>query len=80
LQNYVSDWSEKVVEHATIDDLFVGAISEARKQFKVKNPTLKIEEWNDISRFCHNNAPSNQLAYLLVQEEFATSTPVFPQH
>jgi hypothetical protein len=53
LQNYVSDWSEKVVEHATIDDLFVGAISEA---------------------------PSNQLAYLLVQEEFATSTPVFPQH
>jgi hypothetical protein len=27
----------KVVEHATIDDLFVGAISEARKQFKVKN-------------------------------------------
>jgi ATP-dependent DNA helicase RecG len=48
LQNYVSDWSEKVVEHATIDDLFIGAISEARKQFKVKNPTLKIEEWNDI--------------------------------
>ena len=48
LQNYAPDWGEEVVERATIDDLSVEAISEARKQFKVKNPTLEIEKWDDI--------------------------------
>jgi len=48
LQNYAPDWGEEVVERATIDDLSVEAISEARKQFKVKNPTLEIEKWGDI--------------------------------
>ncbi|CAB5499999.1 Transcriptional regulator [Bathymodiolus thermophilus thioautotrophic gill symbiont] len=48
LQNYVPDWGEEVVERATIDDLSIEAISEARKQFKVKNPTLEIEKWDDI--------------------------------
>ncbi|CAB5495083.1 RNA-binding domain-containing protein [Bathymodiolus thermophilus thioautotrophic gill symbiont] len=48
LQNYAPDWGEEVVERATIDDLSIEAISEARKQFKVKNPTLEIEKWDDI--------------------------------
>ncbi|SMN15399.1 putative transcriptional regulator [uncultured Candidatus Thioglobus sp.] len=48
LQNHAFDWSAKVVENATVDDLSVEAISEARKQFKVKNPALEIEKWDNL--------------------------------
>jgi len=50
-QAYQQDWSSKIIEDATIEDLSQEAISRARELFKVKNQKLisKIDNWDDIT-------------------------------
>ncbi len=51
IRNQISlvDWSVKIIEDATLEDLSQDAILLARKAFKIKNPKLKqdIDNWND---------------------------------
>lgn len=49
-QTVNKDWSIKIVEEATIEDLSKEAIDFARKQFAEKNPRIKdeIEKWDDV--------------------------------
>ena len=46
----LEDWSKKIIEEASIEDLDKEAIKKARKEFIKRNPKYidEIEKWNDI--------------------------------
>ena len=46
----IEDWSKKIIEEASIEDLDKEAIKKARKEFIKRNPKYidEIEKWNDI--------------------------------
>lgn len=50
-QNQSDDWSAKICEGATVDDLSPDAIAKARALYAIKNPTLKdeIQQWDDLT-------------------------------
>ena len=51
IRNQKEDWSAKICEEASIDDLDEEAIIKARVEFKKKHPRLanEVDSWNDIN-------------------------------
>lgn len=71
-----TDWSSKVIEQGTLNDLSQEAILIARKQFAEKNPKLReeIQKWDDTtflnkSKVCINGKITNTAILLLGKPE-----------
>lgn len=70
------DWSAKICEEATLDDLEPGAIAKAKMEYKEKNPGLaeEIDAWGDAiflnkAKFCVNNKITKAAIVLLGKPE-----------
>ncbi|MBE9468143.1 MAG: putative DNA binding domain-containing protein [Bacteroidetes bacterium] len=71
-----TDWSAQIIKEASINDLFLDAISKAREQFTEKNPKLieSINSWDDITflnkaKVCINGQITNTAILLLGNPE-----------
>lgn len=72
----ITDWSAKIVDEATIADLSIEAIKEARIQYQIKNTHLseEMKHWNDFTflnkaKITVNNKMTNTAILLLGKPE-----------
>ncbi|GAA5220071.1 RNA-binding domain-containing protein [Membranihabitans marinus] len=75
-QTQYADWSAQIIEHASLDDLSLKAISMAKKQFAEKNTKLReeIPTWDNATflnkaKVCINGKITNTAILLLGKPE-----------
>ncbi len=75
-QSNVDDWSSEICNDATLEDLSIEAIAQARDSFTTKNPSLidEIALWDDLTflnkaRICNNGKITNAAILLLGKPE-----------